>query len=138
MIYQYRQRKKVPFIRTKRSLEAAPRKRHIKHLLMASIFILAFATISYAVYTIVLTDMQVENIQIYRQAVVIDEETGETEMQMKMAMNYTLYNAGGDSKGQNVVFDLTAQQKTAILNFVKPFVQAQAATDDVAVPTWAQ
>ncbi len=78
-------------------------------------------------YTITLTDMRMENIQIFLQ----DDD-------MKMAMNYTLYNSADDAKGKNVIFDLTTQQKTQVLNFIKPFVQQQAATDGVTVPAWAQ
>ena len=93
--------------------------------------------ISYAAYIITLTDMRVENFQIYRQSVVINEETGETEVQMKMSMNYTLYD-GGDTKGLNVEFVLSPVQRVQVLNFVKPFVQAQAVVDDVTAPVWAQ
>jgi uncharacterized protein YxeA len=111
----------------------------MKKLLVVILIMFCFAVgYSVAVYTIILTDMRIENIQIFRQAVVIDEETGETEMQMKMAMNYTLYDDSGNSKGLNVEFDLTAQQRTAIKNFIVPFVQAQAVVDDVNPPAWAE
>lgn len=107
-------------------------------LLVGLILSLLIAGISYAAYVVTLTDMEVENIPIYRQSVVINELTGETEVQMKMSMNYTLFNANGDTKGKNVEFELSAAQRTQVLNFVKPFVQAQAVTDDVIAPAWAQ
>jgi hypothetical protein len=108
-------------------------------ILVALILTFVATTVSYAVYTINLTDMRVENIQIYRRTVVTDPGPPEvTEVQMAMSMNYTLYNAGGDSKGLNTVFSLTSGQRTQILNFIKPFVQSQATTDDVTAPTWAQ
>lgn len=106
--------------------------------LVIAVFITLFlVSISYAAYIITLTDMRVENFQIYRQSVVINPTTGETEVQMKMSMNYTLYN-GGDAKGLAVEFALSPAQRTQVLNFVKPFVQAQAVVDDVTAPVWAQ
>ena len=92
---------------------------------------------SYAAFVITLTDMKVENIQIFRQPVLVDEETGETEMQMKMSMNYTLTD-GANNKSMNIEFTLSEAQRTAVLNFIKPFVQSQATTDGVSVPVWAQ
>lgn len=106
-------------------------------ILVGLILSLLIASISYAAYIITLTDMRVENFQIYRQSVVINEQTGETEVQMKMSMNYTLYN-GGDAKGLTIEFALSPAQRVQVLNFVKPFVQAQAITDDVTAPVWAQ
>ncbi len=88
-------------------------------------------------YEISLTDLKVENIQIFRQSVIINEETGETEMQMKMSMNYTLQNDSGNTKGMNAGFALTPAQRTQVADFIKPFVQAQAVTDDVTPPDWA-
>lgn len=105
--------------------------------LLVIVCILAFQLVAYSAFVITLTDMKVENIQIFRQSVVIDEQTGETEMQMKMSMNYTLTD-GSNNKGMNTEFTLSAAQRTQVLNFVKPFVQAQAATDGVNVPVWAQ
>lgn len=88
-------------------------------------------------YEISLTDLKVENIQIFRQSVIINEETGETEMQMKMSMNYTLQDDSGNTKGMNAEFALTPAQRTQVADFIKPFVQAQAVTDDVTPPDWA-
>lgn len=105
-------------------------------ILLVLILTLTAVGISYSAFVITLTDMRVENIQIYRQ----DVTTGEPPVittEMFMSMNYTLYNSG-DSKGMNVVFSLSAAQKTAILNFVKPFVQGQATADGVTAPIWVQ
>lgn len=81
--------------------------------------------------TIVLTDMEMENIQIFRQA------NEEGQLELAMACNYTLTNDDGARDGANKVFLLTAQQKNQILNFIKPFVQAIATEEDVNAPPWA-
>ena len=82
--------------------------------------------------------MDVENIQIYRQDVVTSPGPPEIkEWQMKMSMNYTLHDAGGNRKGMNTIFTLSSAQRTQVLNFVKPFIQAQATTDGVNPPGWA-
>lgn len=107
-------------------------------ILMAIILTIIGVGISYAAFVITLSDMRLENIQIYRQSVIIDPQTGATEMQMKMSMNYTLYDGSGNTKGMNTEFTLSAAQRTAVLNFTKPFVQSQATADGVNAPTWAQ
>lgn len=125
---------------THRRQRAQRKSEYIKPIsIWVSILLVALigAAIATAAFVITLTDMKVENIQIFRQSVVIDEETGETEMQMKMSMNYTLTD-GTNNKGMNTEFTLSAAQRTAVLNFIKPFVQAQATTDGVNAPAWAQ
>lgn len=81
--------------------------------------------------TIVLTDLEMENIQIFKQA------NEEGQLEMAISCNYTLTNADDARDGANKVFELTAQQKIQILNFIKPFVQAIATEEDVNPPPWA-
>ncbi len=104
----------------------------LNSIILVLVCSLVLTIVAHAAYVITLTDLRMENIVIYRQDV---EGQG---TQVFMAMNYTLYNSGGDTKGKTVIFTLTAGQKTQVLNFIKPFVQQQAATDGVSVPTWAQ
>ena len=87
------------------------------NVLLFVVSCILFSTVlAYGAFVVTLTDMCMENIQIYRQDV---EDQG---MQVFMAMNYTLYNSGGDTKGRNIIFTLTTQQRTQIVNFIKPFV----------------
>lgn len=105
-------------------------------ILIAIVLSFSVVFVCYGAFVVTLTDLRVENIQIFRGDV--DPDSAVETIGMKMSMNYTLYNVGGDAKGMNVEFVLTAQQRTQILNFIKPFVQAQATTDDVTAPAWAQ
>ena len=104
----------------------------MKKKLCAIIGLLVIAGIAIAAYQITLTDLRVENFVIYRQA----DEDG--NMDIFLALNSTLYNSAGDTEGKNKIFDLTAQQKTAIINFIKPFVHEAATEYDVIPPLWAQ
>lgn len=108
-----------------------------KVLISALVFSLVFVVLAYSVYTITLTDMRVENFQIYRQNVT-DPVTEVTTTEVFLALNFTMYNASGNTEGANKIFDLTAGQKTAIVNFIKPFVQATGTEYEVDIPAWAQ
>lgn len=107
-------------------------------ILIATILILLIVGISHAVYTISLTDLRMENMQIFRQDVVINQQTGETEEQMKLSMNYTLFDSSGNTKGMNVEFTLTAQERTDLLAIIKPYVTKQATAHVVVAPAWTK
>ncbi len=98
--------------------------------------LLVIAGIAIAAYQITLTDLKVENFVIYRQDVT--DEEGVVTQEIFLALNSILYNANGDREGKNKIFDLTTEQKTAIVIFIKLFVQEAAAEYDVNPPAWAQ
>lgn len=109
--------------------------------ILSAILLIAFVGfipvgILYAAYTVILTDLRVENLQIYKQ--VVTDEEGVTTTEVFLSMNYTLYNSNDDTKGMNMVYDLSTAQKTAIINFIKPFVQETATADGVNPPAWAE
>ena len=80
-------------------------------------------------YTLTLTDLKMENIQIYKS----DDGT------LTMSLNYTLYNDDtGGRIGKSAPIDLTPAEKTAVKNFIKTFVIAIAAAEDVNPPAWTQ
>lgn len=93
----------------------------------------------YAAYTTTFTNLLVQNLVIFRfQPERENPEDPLPPMEIGLGINVVLTNAGGERLGHTKKFDLTAPQKTAITNFVIPFVQALGTELDVTVPPWAQ
>lgn len=84
-------------------------------------------------YTITLTDLQVENVQIFKEFDAEGKFAG-----LGMSLNGTLLNENGDSEGKNLKFELTEQQETQIRNFMKSFIREAAAFWEVNPPAWAE
>jgi hypothetical protein len=88
-------------------------------------------------FTITFTKMDVENFQIYK-IPILDGNGNQIGTELGLSLNYSLSNPDGDLKACNKIFSLTSQQKTAVLNFIKPFVQSVGTELNVTIPTWAQ
>ncbi len=97
-------------------------------IIILTLFILMSFAAGYALaaYIITLTDLRVENLQIYLQ-----------DGEIKMSMNSTLHNAAGDTRGVNDPIPLTVPVQAVLVNFLKPRVRAIAAGYDVNPPAWA-
>ena len=80
---------------------------------------------AYAAYQVSYTDMETENFAGFRQG------------NMKLAINFTLLNAEGDSTGRSEVFDLSKAEQTQVLNFLKPYILQIATKYDVNPDAWA-
>lgn len=93
----------------------------------------------YAAYTTEFTDLVVQNLVIFK---VFPEpanlEDPPPPMELGLGINVVLTNSVGERLGYTRKFELTTQQKTAITNFVKPFVQNLGTELDVTIPAWAQ
>jgi hypothetical protein len=95
---------------------------------IAAIFLLigvAYCFLAYAAYQVSYTDMRTENFAVFKQR------------NLKLAINFTLYNSEGQAIGKSATFDLNKQEQRAVLNFIKPYIGQIALEYDVSPDSWA-
>jgi len=69
--------------------------------------------------TIVLDKVVIENVQLFRASVQVEDET---QTVWKLGINYTMTGEDNQHHGGTKIFDLTEGQQSNVKSFLKPFV----------------